>query len=534
MIIGVDFDNTIVCYDALFHRVALERGLIPGDFPVNKTAVRDHLRATGREDIWTEMQGEVYGPRLAEAAPYPGVIAFFRTCREQAIPVRIISHKTRYPYRGERHDLHAAARSWLEQHGFFDVAHSGLRRADVFFETSKEAKLGRISACGCTHFVDDLPELLAHADFPEGVERYLFDPEQLHAEVGAVHRSSSWKELQAELLKPEPWKAAAATLAGVTDSILLQALYGGANNRVFRLGETAVVKRYFQHVGDARDRFATEKAFYHYASAVGVRTIPRALAWSDEHRLGLFEYVEGRKPRKADARHLEAALNFFTALNAARKKAGAASLPLAAEACLSLDAHLGTIQHRIEGVAALPQEDTLDAEASQFVRTVLQPLWTETCEQVRNAFTSESLARELSREECCISPSDFGFHNAIDRADGTVVFLDFEYAGWDDPAKLIGDFFCQPDVPVDLEHFDCVISTVASVLNLSETGSFATRCRALLPIYQLKWSCILLNDFTAIGRSRRIFSLGAAEAAARRERQLARARHIIGPLLTTA
>ena len=28
---------------------------------------------------------------------------------------------------------------------------------------------------------------------------------------------------------------------------------GGANNRVFRLGETAVVKRYFQHAGDARD-----------------------------------------------------------------------------------------------------------------------------------------------------------------------------------------------------------------------------------------------------------------------------------------
>ena len=31
MILGVDFDNTIVAYDSLFHRVALERGLIPAD-----------------------------------------------------------------------------------------------------------------------------------------------------------------------------------------------------------------------------------------------------------------------------------------------------------------------------------------------------------------------------------------------------------------------------------------------------------------------------------------------------------------------
>jgi len=29
--IGVDFDNTIVCYDALFHRVARERGLAPAE-----------------------------------------------------------------------------------------------------------------------------------------------------------------------------------------------------------------------------------------------------------------------------------------------------------------------------------------------------------------------------------------------------------------------------------------------------------------------------------------------------------------------
>src|SRR5262245_43078397 len=45
MLIGVDFDNTIVSYDALFHRIATERDLIPADLPVNKTAVRDHLRA---------------------------------------------------------------------------------------------------------------------------------------------------------------------------------------------------------------------------------------------------------------------------------------------------------------------------------------------------------------------------------------------------------------------------------------------------------------------------------------------------------
>lgn len=65
MRLGIDFDNTIVCYDELFHRVALEQGLIPADLPVNKSEVRNHLRRVGKEPLWTEMQGSVYGARMA-------------------------------------------------------------------------------------------------------------------------------------------------------------------------------------------------------------------------------------------------------------------------------------------------------------------------------------------------------------------------------------------------------------------------------------------------------------------------------------
>ena len=51
MLVGLDFDNTIVCYDRLFHRLARERGLIPEHVPATKGAVRDHLRNVGRERV---------------------------------------------------------------------------------------------------------------------------------------------------------------------------------------------------------------------------------------------------------------------------------------------------------------------------------------------------------------------------------------------------------------------------------------------------------------------------------------------------
>ena len=199
MILGVDFDNTIVAYDSLFQRVARERSLIPDSVPPNKTAVRDFLRAAGQEEQWTLLQGHVYGARMAEAEPFPGVRDFFQSCRASGVIVRIISHKTRHPFLGEKHDLHAAARLWLEQEGFFQAALGGMAPDHVFFELTKEEKIARIRSCGCTHFVDDLPEILTHPDFPPEVARFLFDPAE------AVSRSGPW-------LSTTGWEALGKTL----------------------------------------------------------------------------------------------------------------------------------------------------------------------------------------------------------------------------------------------------------------------------------------------------------------------------------
>jgi hypothetical protein len=535
MILGIDFDNTIVAYDSLFHRVALERGLIPADLPVNKTAVRDHLRATAREDIWTEMQGDVYGARLGEAEPYPGVLAFFRAARDRGIPVRIISHKTRHPYRGEKHDLHAAARAWLTQHGFFSADGIALREDDAFFELTKTDKLARIAACGCTHFIDDLPELLAKPTFPQATARFLFDSQNLYADTPGIRRFTTWDDLTRELLSKECWLLTAERFAASHALTLWekpQPLTGGANNRVVRLGKDVLAKRYFQHPADPRDRFATERAFYRYAAAAGVTQLPRALGWDEPQRFGLFTFVEGRTPSTASRPHIEAASAFFTALNHSRALSKAVELPSASEACFSVDQHLATVRRRIDAVSALPHEDALDASAIAFVNDTLIPAWAATESSLRAEFNPTQFARELSAPERCVSPSDFGFHNSLLTPSGELVFIDFEYAGWDDPAKLVGDFFCQPDIPVPLAHFDWFVAAIASALQLADRAAFTARCRALLPLYRIKWTCILLNEFTRAGRDRRVFSLGAAAATARRERQLTRARQMLGAATT--
>jgi hypothetical protein len=189
--IGLDLDNTIVCYDALFHRIAVEQGEITPRVPVNKTAVRDHLRAQGRDPVFTEMQGLVYGPRMSEALPFEGVTCFIDRARRLGIAVSIISHKTRYPFAGPRYDLHEAARAWIDQHLRDPSGHALLPPNRVFLEPTKQAKWGRIAAEGCDVFVDDLPEILLAAEFPARARRIWFAPVGESAD-GTLERLESW------------------------------------------------------------------------------------------------------------------------------------------------------------------------------------------------------------------------------------------------------------------------------------------------------------------------------------------------------
>lgn len=198
MRIGIDFDNTIVSYDALFHKVAREAGLVPDDVAATKVAVRDHLRRIGREDDWTEMQGYVYGARMDEASAYPGVFAFMRAAQNAGHELFIVSHKTRHPFRGKPYDLHEAARGWVTS-AMHDSVGPLMPAANVFFEVTKEEKLGRVGALGCECFIDDLPEILHSPHFPKGVSPILFDPDDIHGSENTLQRVRTWQGIAEHL-----------------------------------------------------------------------------------------------------------------------------------------------------------------------------------------------------------------------------------------------------------------------------------------------------------------------------------------------
>lgn len=181
MIFGLDFDNTIVSYDSLFHKVAVELNLINQDFSVNKIKIRDYLRSINKEEVWTEMQGYVYGFRMQEAESFPHIKDFFNKVLESGHQIIIISHKTKYPFIGEKYDLHEAAKSWIVNNLITDISND-FTLEHCFFETTKDMKVKKIDEMNCDIFIDDLPEILENIYFPDRCQKILFDPENNYQE----------------------------------------------------------------------------------------------------------------------------------------------------------------------------------------------------------------------------------------------------------------------------------------------------------------------------------------------------------------
>ncbi len=200
MVIGIDFDNTIVCYDQVFQKAARELELNLPDIPPTKAGIKEYLQQHDRENDWIRLQGYVYGPRMGDARPFPGVLDFFTRCKRIGQSVYIVSHRTRSPFRGEPYDLHQAAQEWLEKHGFYDPRRIGLSRNQVYFELTKEGKINRIKELICNVFIDDLPDLLRSNDFPRGVDRILFDPEKRYTTEKTFLRATTWAEIEQHIL----------------------------------------------------------------------------------------------------------------------------------------------------------------------------------------------------------------------------------------------------------------------------------------------------------------------------------------------
>lgn len=279
-------------------------------------------------------------------------------------------------------------------------------------------------------------------------------------------------------------------------------LPGGRNARVHRLdladGRTVVLKRYPPAPPGARDRMEAEWAALSLMREFGFDDVPEPLARHPPLRFALLSFLDGEPPSLIRTSDIDGALAFLARLNLPERRARAADFAPAAEACFSLDALAENLALRRRRLAATLPRTEPETMLTRFLTRAFDPLLEERLADAREATPRRE--KPVPRSAQILSPSDFGFHNALRRAGG-LVFLDFEHFGWDDPAKTVADFLLHPGMTASRTmraRFAAGLSR-----RLDRTGRLALRTKRLLPLFQLKWCMILLNEFVPEDDARR-------------------------------
>lgn len=289
--------------------------------------------------------------------------------------------------------------------------------------------------------------------------------------------------------------------------ISIQRISEGSNSKVYQLQDSNkkkyAAKFYFRHQTDTRDRLETEFSSLSSLWAHGIRCIPQPLAIHKGIACALYEYIEGRKIPSLELTidDIDESVQFLETLKALAGKSARTAFRLASEACFSFQDIVNNIGWRLKRLETPANKNDdlhffLANDFKQFFEILVE--WYKENSTIGDA--------EIVQEEKTLTPSDFGFHNALKKKDGSIVFFDFEYFGWDDPAKMISDFLLHPAMSLNKNMKERFVIQLRRSSVFLETEKILDRVKIFYPFFGLKWCLIFLNEFISDDLQRRNFA----------------------------
>lgn len=264
-------------------------------------------------------------------------------------------------------------------------------------------------------------------------------------------------------------------------------LSGGANNQLWRVQPNNAPHFVIKNYGfDGEDRLKREWGYLSLLDQHNVPNCPKPLYQDDGQNLAAYSLMPGKKllPRQVNISHINMAAQHIISIS----NIPTATLDRAKGSHDDASGHIHEINDRIcrleQALQCHPYLDRLH----NFVTKRLKPLW-----HYRRLTAMEAdLSLLFSELKLYLSPSDFGFHNALATESG-LSFIDFEYAGADDLAKLAADFSLVPQISVSNEL--AVSFTAQLKRNIDLDEHFEQRVSFLRFVGEVRWICIILNEF---------------------------------------
>jgi len=224
-------------------------------------------------------------------------------------------------------------------------------------------------------------------------------------------------------------------------------LDAGRNNRLFRLdldGGPPLLGKFYGR--DPWGGLGREFATLAFLGARGFPGVPRAHLRDDAFAYAVYSFEPGVAVAAADLTDaaLVAAAAFAADFHAFGPEPGESALPPTIECCGSMADQRAIIARRLGGFLAFAAGPTAPAEVRALCRALdLRAEVDRLLARATADLAPADLARALPRAAWRLNTADFGPHNILVRPGGLTV-VDFEWAGWDDPARLVMGFVSHP------------------------------------------------------------------------------------------
>ena len=498
--IGIDIDNTLINYDAVFLLGAHELGMIVPSWHGNKNQIREYLRSRdGGEEQWQKLQGQVYGRLITNAHIFDGAYRFLWRCHQLGIIVDLVSHKTEYGHHDESYvPLREVAIEFLKSHGVMTGKKNLLR--NICFESTREQKVLRIIENEYDWFIDDLPEVLQDTKLPEKLGKILID-ESKQCSAGNIEYCSSWTDVENRLLGEwtEPELLSLAEFVASVPIVSVSWLSRGGNSGLLKVltgeGEKYALKFYPESA--THDRLSSEYNSFKLIREHSLDNVPLPFRRDVNLNVAMYEWVEGDVVNRPNSKHIQQALEFLKTLHKLRELPEFLDFQNASAAFMSGSGFEVQLRARVNVLNRFASEypamnDYLKNDLLPVIESVVQ--WSRTEWRIEPGYNEP-----LPRFKQTLSPSDFGFHNTIERKNGRLEFIDFEYFGWDDPVKLVADFYFHPGMEISPDLKQQWIEGAVKIYG----EEILDRLRVAWPLIGLSWCLILLNEYRTDVWSRR-------------------------------
>ena len=278
--------------------------------------------------------------------------------------------------------------------------------------------------------------------------------------------------------------------------MIIETIVAGKNNlveKIFYKKKIFIYKKYLKDQGNGINysRYKSETSFINLLTSKNIKNLPLILATDPYSQENLFNFINGKKVKKITKKDIRQCINFIKKINFQISNKKISNFKMATEACISIDDHIKTAERRILMLSKFPKNYGIYKKTKKFINQELKEAFTISKNNIYQLFSKNEINEKLKEKELILSPSDFGFHNII-KKNSKLYFFDFEYAGKDDPVKLMSDYICQPDYKLNISQINFFYRNILKMFKNKK--KINKRFQAVINIHRIKWCCVILSE----------------------------------------